>query len=319
VIFNEGWGQHDTLGLSERLAHRDPSRLINSASGWNDFGSGDLLDIHWYTGPGAPDPSPGRASVLGEFGGFGLPIRGHTSRDDDNWGYATFSDAANLTDAYLAALERLWPLIADPGLAAAIYTQTTDVEIEVNGLLSYDREILKMDLGRLQAAHANLYRPPPQRLVLVATSEGAPQAWRWTTTAPAAGWTETTFDDRGWAEDPGGFGHGYVPNAHPRTPWASESLWMRRSFTFDGDLEALRQLTLRVHHDADVDLYLNGVKIVTLPFYTQRYVDVVRHDALRSNLRIGTNVLAARTVRGWGGQYIDIGLHALYQPPEVNP
>jgi len=319
VIFNEGWGQHDTVRLTDALSAHDPSRLINSASGWNDMGSGDILDIHWYTGPGAPAPSAGRASVLGEFGGFGLPVLGHTSQDVDNWGYDTLSDPEVLASAYESALERLWPLIADPGLAAAVYTQLTDVESEVNGLLTYDREVLKIDLERLQVAHAALFRTPPQRLALVPTSEVEAQLWRFTTTAPTEGWAGLDYDDRDWTEGEAGFGHGYVPGAHVRSEWSSDSIWLRRTFEFSGDPRELSNLTLRVHHDDAVDLYVNGVAIVSLPFYTQRYVDVVRDEALRNVLRTGTNVLAARNVRGWGGQYIDIGLYALHQPPEEAP
>jgi hypothetical protein len=315
VIFNEGWGQHDTARLGEALAPHDPSRLINSASGWNDVGTGDMLDVHWYTGPGAPGPSPGRAPVLGEFGGFGLPVLGHTLQDADNWGYQSLADPDALTEAYLGAIERLWPLIADPGLAAAVYTQITDVETEVNGLLTYDRAVVKMDVALLQAAHARLYRTPPVRLTLVPTSERDAHDWRWTIEPPAGAWTGLDFDDGSWDLAPAGFGDGYVPQAVTRTTWASDAIWMRTAFELDADPSDLTNLTLRVHHDAEVDIYLNGQPIVTLPFYTQRYVDVVRDDALRAALRPGRNVLAARTLRAWGGQYIDIGLSALDASP----
>ncbi len=315
VVFNEGWGQHHTARLSEALAAHDPSRLINAASGWNDLGTGDMLDVHWYTGPGAPEPSPGRASVLGEFGGFGLPVLGHTAQTADNWGYQSLPDAEALTEAYLASLERLWPLIARPGLAAAVYTQTTDVETEVNGLLTYDRAVVKMDVARLQAAHAALFRTPPVQLTLVPTSELEAHDWRWTSEPPADGWTGLDFDDTAWDLAPAGFGDGYVPGAVTRTPWASEAIWMRTTFELDADPDALTDLTLRVHHDADVDIYVNGQLIVTLPFYTQRYVDVVRDDALRAALRPGRNVLAAHTRYAWGGQYIDIGLSVLHASP----
>ena len=310
VIFNEGWGQHHTARLSEELADHDPSRLINAASGWNDLGTGDMLDIHWYTGPAAPDPSPGRVSVLGEFGGFGLPVAGHTMQDADNWGYQSFPDADALTETYLEALERLWPLIAQPGLAAAVYTQITDVEIEVNGLLTYDRAVVKIDPAILQAAHAALYLTPPVRLTLVPTSELEAHDWRWTTQPPVDGWTGVDFVDDAWSRSPAGFGDGYVPQAVTRTPWSTEAIWMRTTFDLGADPADLTNLTLRVHHDADVDIYVNGQLIVTLPYYTQRYVDVVRDEALRAALVPGRNVLAARTQRAWGGQYIDIGLSA---------
>jgi hypothetical protein len=311
VIFNEGWGQHHTQRLSELVEGRDPSRLVNAASGWNDLGVGAMLDLHWYTGPAAPEPESGRASVLGEFGGLGLPIVGHTLQPAGNWGYQTFADASALTDGYLELIERLWPLIADPGLAAAVYTQTTDVEIEVNGLLTYDRAVLKMDPERVRAANASLYRAPPRTVTLVATAERADQRWRWTTDEPDGGWTGPAFDDGAWAESHAGFGAGYVPASLVRTPWTAPALWLRATFELDGDPADLDRLRLRVHHAHDVDIFLNGQHIVTLPHATSEYVDVRRDEALRAALRPGENVLAARVTRRWGGQYIDIGLYAL--------
>ena len=157
VPFNEGWGQFDTGRLARWIGKYDPSRLVDSASGWADRGVGDIYDIHAYPGPRAPAIEPYRAIVLGEFGGLGLPLKGHTWQSEDNWGYRSFEDAQALTDAYLDLLEKLKPLIADRGLAAAVYTQTTDVEIEVNGLMTYDREIIKMDPAKVRQANAQLY------------------------------------------------------------------------------------------------------------------------------------------------------------------
>ncbi len=157
VPFNEGWGQFDTGRLARWIGKYDPSRLVDSASGWADRGVGDVYDIHAYPGPRAPAIEPYRAIVLGEFGGLGLPLKGHTWQSEDNWGYRSFEDAQALTDAYLDLLEKLKPLIADRGLAAAVYTQTTDVEIEVNGLMTYDREIIKMDPAKVRQANEQLY------------------------------------------------------------------------------------------------------------------------------------------------------------------
>ncbi|MFZ0428333.1 MAG: sugar-binding domain-containing protein [Acidobacteriota bacterium] len=157
VPFNEGWGQFDTGRLARWIGKYDPSRLVDSASGWADRGVGDVYDIHAYPGPRAPAIEPYRAIVLGEFGGLGLPLKGHTWQSEDNWGYRSFEDAQALTEAYLDLLEKLKPLIADRGLAAAVYTQTTDVEIEVNGLMTYDREIIKMDPAKVRQANEQLY------------------------------------------------------------------------------------------------------------------------------------------------------------------
>ncbi len=161
VPFNEGWGQYDTERIAEWIKAYDPSRLVNNTSGWADRGVGDVHDIHSYPGPAAPDSEPDRALVLGEFGGLGYPVTGHLWQSDRNWGYRSFDSSETLTDAYETLLRRLHRLIGDPGLSAAVYTQTTDVEIEVNGLMTYDRALIKMDVERALSARQSLEKPPP--------------------------------------------------------------------------------------------------------------------------------------------------------------
>ncbi|MEE9371017.1 MAG: sugar-binding domain-containing protein [Sedimentisphaerales bacterium] len=152
VPFNEGWGQYKTEYIVEFIRQCDPTRLVNNASGWADRGVGDVHDIHSYPGPASPPSELDRASVLGEFGGLGLPVKGHTWQDEKNWGYRSFETRQELTEAYLSLLDKLQPLI-EKGLSSAIYTQTTDVEIEVNGMMTYDRAIIKMDPRRIATAN----------------------------------------------------------------------------------------------------------------------------------------------------------------------
>jgi beta-galactosidase/beta-glucuronidase len=159
VPFNEGWGQFDTARVTDWIKQYDPSRLVINTSGWSDRGVGDIMDMHRYPGPAAPKAEEKRAIVLGEFGGLGLPVHGHTWQSEKNWGYRSFTNATALTEAYLNLIDKLEPLIADPGLSAAIYTQTTDVEIEVNGLMTYDRAMVKMDLEKIARANRRLYAP----------------------------------------------------------------------------------------------------------------------------------------------------------------
>ena len=148
VPFNEGWGQFETEHITSRIKAYDPTRLVNNTSGWADRGVGDVCDIHAYPGPAAPPNEPNRAAVLGEYGGLGLPIEGHTWRTEKNWGYRGYQNAEELIAAYQDLSRKLQPLIKN-GLAAAVYTQTTDVEIEVNGLMTYDRAIIKMNPERV--------------------------------------------------------------------------------------------------------------------------------------------------------------------------
>jgi beta-galactosidase/beta-glucuronidase len=156
VPFNEGWGQFDTVRIAKWIKSYDPSRLVDPASGWNDFPVGDMHDIHDYPGPSAPPAEAKRASVLGEFGGLGLPIPGHLWVDTKkNWGYRRFTSRDALTEAYLKLAAKLQPLVKSH-LSAAVYTQTTDCETEVNGLMTYDRELIKMDVEKIRAANAGL-------------------------------------------------------------------------------------------------------------------------------------------------------------------
>ena len=136
----------------------DPSRLVDAPSGWEDRGYGDMKDIHQYPGPAMFPPLDGRASVLGEFGGLGLPVEGHLWWNKRNWGYRTFQNLKELQAAYDGLIEKLRPLISQ-GLAAAVYTQTTDVEGEVNGLMTYDRKLVKFDAEKLAALHRGLLEP----------------------------------------------------------------------------------------------------------------------------------------------------------------
>ncbi len=126
VPFNEGWGQYDTARITDLVKERDPERLVNSTSGWADRGVGDVIDVHAYPDPAAPKNEKSRAAVLGEFGGLGLPVQGRTWQDEKNWGYRRFESRGELQAAYESLLRNLGPLI-DSGLAAAVYTQTTDV------------------------------------------------------------------------------------------------------------------------------------------------------------------------------------------------
>jgi beta-galactosidase/beta-glucuronidase len=148
VPFNEGWGQFKTGEIVEYIRELDSTRLVDAASGWTDRNVGDIKDIHIYPGPGMPDPEKNRAIVLGEFGGLGLPLEGHTWQSKDNWGYRSFDSREKLFEGYVALINQLMPMVGK-GLSAAVYTQTTDVEVEVNGLMTYDRAAIKMEPEKL--------------------------------------------------------------------------------------------------------------------------------------------------------------------------
>ena len=154
VPFNEGWGQYETPRVADLVKSLDPSRLVDAASGWRDENVGDLIDVHRYQGPQALPPSKERATAVGEFGGLGMVVRGHTWVPDSGWGYSgTFRDPDSLAARYELLMGRLWRDHMDYGTSAGVYTQLTDVEREVNGLLTYDRAVLKIDSARVVAAN----------------------------------------------------------------------------------------------------------------------------------------------------------------------
>ncbi len=158
VPFNEGWGQYDTERITAWTKAHDPSRLVDNASGWTDKHVGDVSDIHSYPGPDMRPLEEKRASVLGEFGGLGLPLPGHLWQPEGNWGYRNFDDTKIYATRYAELLRALYALV-DKGLAAAVYTQTSDCEVEVNGLLTYDREVLKLDPARFSAIDRGFLPP----------------------------------------------------------------------------------------------------------------------------------------------------------------
>ena len=156
VPFNEGWGQFKTNEILAWAKQLDPTRLVDGPSGWTDRGEGELHDVHKYPGPEMPPLSEHRVAVLGEFGGLGLPLEEHLWGSDRNWGYRTYKTPEELHAHYAELIKLLKPLV-EKGLAAAIYTQTTDVEGEVNGLTTYDREVMKFDPETLRKMHAEIY------------------------------------------------------------------------------------------------------------------------------------------------------------------
>ncbi|PSJ43641.1 glycoside hydrolase family 2 [Sphingomonas deserti] len=166
VVNNEGWGQYASTRLGKMVRDLDPSRTINKTSGWTDTGDAgtDMYDIHSYEDvPNAPSYQANRAVVIGEYGGIGLPLEGHVWRPEmRNWGYQTATDRKDYAHRYRRKFDEIVRQARERGLSAAVYTQTSDVEGEVNGLLTYDREESKLPVEEFARIHAPLV-PPEQR------------------------------------------------------------------------------------------------------------------------------------------------------------
>jgi beta-galactosidase/beta-glucuronidase len=155
VPFNEAWGQFKTKEITEWTKSYDPTRLVNPASGGNHYTTGDILDLHNYPNTRMYLYDAQRATVLGEYGGIGWANKEHLWEPDRNWGYVQFNSSKEVTDEYVKYAEELKQLIRQ-GFSAAVYTQTTDVEVEVNGLLTYDRKLVKVDEARVRKVNQEI-------------------------------------------------------------------------------------------------------------------------------------------------------------------
>lgn len=155
VPFNESWGQFNAQEIGDWVKACDPSRLVDVASGWFDQGNGDIYSIHKYVGPSMPRTEKDRAVALSEFGGIGLKVEGHLWQKEKLFAYRMVNSSAELTTWYLKLMDKLMTL-KEKGLVAAIYTEICDVEYEINGYLTYDREVMKMDSDTISATHHRL-------------------------------------------------------------------------------------------------------------------------------------------------------------------
>ena len=158
VPFNEGWGQFDALKAAEFIRKRDDTRPIDHASGWYDQGGGDIKSIHWYFRPyhHKQPPKEQRPICLTEYGGYNCAVPGHCWGEGAEFGYKKIADPAEFNRAFQKLMEEQIIPAKERGLAAAVYTQVSDVEGERNGLLTYDRKVCKANEAIFQAVNAKL-------------------------------------------------------------------------------------------------------------------------------------------------------------------
>ena len=196
------------------------------------------------------------------------------------------------------------------GLCAAVYTQIADQEIEENGVMSYDREVLKFDAELVRAETLRLYEKPPEVMTVLATSEVEPQTWSYTFGKPAADWFTPDFDDSGWSRGPGAFGD-FDPTfptliIPPRTKWTSADIWIRRSFELE-DLE-FSEPYLLIHHDESTEIYFNGHLVLERGGTTNYYTWLPMDEKMVRALKHGTNTIAVHCRNEHHPQCIDVGI-----------
>lgn len=306
VVFNESQGQHRTPQLVNKVMILDPTRMVNQASGGSFHDVGHILDYHSYPPPSCPK-STSQATACGEYGGIGYKIKGHLW--NEGFGYIMADNEEDYLSLYEQYADELTVFKTNQGLSAAVYTEITDVEIEINGLLTYDR-LDKADAKRIYEANQKIIKHDIFIKDVVPTSENAAQTWKFTTKTPAANWNMNSFNDSNWNSGMAGFGTDGTPGAIVRTSWNSSDIWIRRSVGI-GDLSAinLENLMLNIHHDEEVEVYFNGVLAATLSGWSTSYIlhpiSSSGLEALKSN---SMNLIAIHCHQTGGGQYIDAGI-----------
>jgi hypothetical protein len=310
-LFNEGQGQHNTAGLVKIVNELDPSRLVNQASGGGFFDAGDILDIHSYPAPACP-ASKTQALACGEYGGIGYNINDHVW--NKGFGYVMINDQKAYDSLYNEFANDLIVFKTNNGLSAAVYTQITDVETELNGLLTYDREVFKGDMKKIRASNRNVINKKLYLTTVLPSSQIESRTWKYTFEKPGTtNWFGANFDDSKWPSGEAGFGTKETPGTVVRTVWNTKNIWLRQEFMLN-DLSTIDKdkLMLYLHHDDDCEVYINGVKAADVKNYTSGYTMVSMNDAAKNALRTnGKNVIAIHCLQKEGGQYIDAGISVL--------
>ena len=313
VMINEGQGAYDEPKFVEIAKRYDTSRLINRHSGGGNDGPpkgsvGEINDVHIYPAPGAPNPSADKAIVCGEYGGIGFPIKDHLWKAE-NWGYTKVSTPKAMEEQYGEYTGMLAQMEKEKGLSAAVYTQITDVEIEANGLLTYDR-IFKCDPAQIALANRFGY-PQPTYVALAQVSDAQAQMWKYTVEKPADNWKEKGFNDANWKSAPGAFGGKMDGGPKISTGWETHDIWLRRTFEV-GNLSTadIDQLMLRQYHDDGVEIYINGVLAYRNDDATHSYANVaISDEAKRAIVPNATNSLAVYCHDNFGDRHVDVGIY----------
>lgn len=318
TVYNESWGQPDeatTRKSVELAAKTDPYRLINGASGWNDYECGDIKDTHWYPQPNVlPNPVNKRASVCGEYGGITLLVDGHRWIGGSDMKYTQVYSGKELKERFIDFTQQILGLQAD-GLCAAVYTQITDVEDEENGLITYDRKVVKVDEKQLaeisKAVQANITHTSTP-ITSVSKVGNEVKKWSYTTSAkelPSDTWKDISFSDKSWKEGFAGFGNGSLQGANINTVWNTQYIYMRRWFDFTNLTSAnINDFRLEVFYDEDCEVYINGVLAASLKGFTNHYTFIEISKEAKSAIKIGQpNLVAVKCKNKEGNQFIDLG------------
>jgi len=307
VPFNEGWGQYDTERVVNLFRKWDPSRLINEASGWTDHGVTNIEDHHSYPASAEIALKPNRVVVNGEYGGGGLLIKEHVWDPSKVFQYQGLEDPQHLQKFFI---DRLATVRAHAifGLGAAIYTQTTDVETEINGLLTYDRAIIKVGSAAPIKKYADRLYPSQSvaNVIFPTGHQSNGQEWHYTTKAPAGNWTGVTYDSNSWSKGKAGFGAGKTSDITIHTEWNTPDIWLRKEFEIPAG-KLPKHPVLHIFYDDIAKVYINGIEVDNGQFdpYQTAYA---AFDIDSKVFKEGKNSIAIHCHQIGGGQGIDAGI-----------
>ena len=255
----------------------------------------------------APDNK--RATVNGEFGGIGLALPDHVWNADTNFDYGNSRNGWD-ADARLSEDHATGQRPARQFAGERVRLHITDVEQETNGLLTYDRKIVKPILNVTAAATRGKFVPlPPNPFApIITTSQGTGHVWAYALDKPADNWATPAFDSSAWKRGAAGFGGGEngVRDSVIRTPWTTPDIWIRREIEMPSVIPD--NLNFLCAHDEDIEIYINGVLAAEATKYTTSYVDIPLTPAGRAAIKPGKNILAAHCKQTEGGQFLDIGI-----------
>ena len=316
VIFNEGWSQYETPRVTEIAKGLDSTRIIDSASGWADTGAGDVIDRHHYQSPATVKPEGDRIGVCGEFGGLGYVIPGHTwdPTQTESSVYITCVDQKDFEKQYLDLWKEAFTADVKFGTSAGVYTEITDVEKEVNGLMTYDRKVIKANVDLLYKAIGKREFPPaPTTTAVVPTSEKDFQEWSYTMDKPADDWFKPGADLSAWKKGPAPFGfkEGSFGSVKINTEWHTADIWIVRKFDLPPD--KLKRPVLRTAYAENAEVYINGTKAVDLKRgYMMQYCLMPLTADAAALLKPGENTIAIHVQKTPGkkpdNQFIDVGI-----------
>ena len=307
VVFNEGQGQHNTEALVSAVKELDPSRLVNQCSGSNKR-VGDILDIHKYPSPACPVSSK-QILACGEYGGVAYSIDNHIYQKA--FGHGSVNNGDDWLDSYATFIDNLIGFKTNNGLSAAVYTELTDVEGEMNGFITYDRAVVKVDLNKLSEINQRVIKNLAKVVDILPTSQVNPQNWRFTFNQPSADWYTAAFNHTQWNDSVAPFEPATKRNIREiKTNWNTPDIWMRKEFKV-GILtpEALKNLIFFINHNDDCEVYINGVLAAKLNDSTNGYstlpFSAEAKNAIKQN---SLNVIAIHCHNTKGSQIIDAGI-----------